>query len=53
MLGIKRYIKIKAEANPYDPKYAGYLTKRRNHKESRLLPALSAREYRALTMAKT
>ena len=47
MLGIKRYIKIKAVANPYDPKYAGYLAKRRNRKESRLLPALSAREYRA------
>lgn len=51
MLGIKRYIKIKAEANPYDPKYAGYLALRRNRKESRLLPALTAREYRAKAVA--
>ena len=47
MVGIKRYVKIKAAANPYDPSHAGYLAKRRNCKESRLLPALSARQYRA------
>ena len=46
-LGIKRHIKIKAKANPYDPTYAGYIWRRKNQKESRLLPALSAREYRA------
>ena len=45
-LGIKRYIKIKADANPYDPKYGYYFWRRRNQKETRLLPALSAREYR-------
>ena len=46
-LGIKRHIKIKAKANPYDPSHAGYIWRRKNQKESRLLPALSAREYRA------
>jgi RNA-directed DNA polymerase len=45
-LGIKRYIKIKADANPYDPEYARYFWRRRKHRESRFLPALSAREYR-------
>jgi len=46
-IGIKRHIKIKAKANPYDSSYAGYIWRRKNHKESRLLPVLSAREYRA------
>jgi RNA-directed DNA polymerase len=46
-LGIKRYIKIKADANPYDPRYAGYIWLRKHRKETRLLPALSAKEYRA------
>ncbi len=50
-LGIKRYIKIKADANPYEAKYAGYFWMRRNRKEARLLPALSAREYRAIKAA--
>ncbi len=50
-LGIKRYIKIKADANPYEAKYAGYIWLRRNRKEARLLPALSAREYRACKTA--
>lgn len=45
-LGIKRYIKIKADANPYDPQYAFYFWRRKRQKESRFLPALSAREYR-------
>ena len=47
-LGIRRYIKIKADANPYLPEYAGYFWRRRHDKESRLLPAMSAREYRAM-----
>jgi RNA-directed DNA polymerase len=47
-LGIKRYIKIKADANPYDPKYAAYIWLRKTRKIPRHLPALSAREYRAL-----
>jgi len=46
-IGIKRHIKIKAAANPYDPEYAAYYWRRRNKKESKLLPALSAREFRA------
>jgi RNA-directed DNA polymerase len=46
-IGIKRHIKIKAAANPYDPDYAAYFWRRRNRKESKLLPALSAREFRA------
>jgi RNA-directed DNA polymerase len=45
-LGIKRYIKIKADANPYDPQYSYYFWRRRNQKDSRLLPSLSAREHR-------
>ncbi len=46
-IGIKRYIKIKADANPYEPECANYFWQRRNRKETRLFPALSAREYRA------
>ena len=37
-IGIKRHIKIKADANPYDPGYSAYFWKRRNVKESKLLP---------------
>jgi RNA-directed DNA polymerase len=47
-IGIRRYVKIKALANPYLPEYAAYYWQRRNKKESKLLPAMSAREYRAL-----
>jgi len=47
-MGIKRYIKIKADANPYLPEYAGYYWRRKNVKGSKLLGAMSAREYRAL-----
>ena len=46
-IGIKRHIKIKAAANPYDPEYSAYFWQRRNRKDSKLLPALSAREFRA------
>lgn len=49
LIGIKRYVKIKADANPYLPEYAGYFWRRRHDKNSRLLPAMSARECRALT----
>ena len=48
-IGIKRYIKIKADANPYLPKFAGYFWRRRHDKGSKLLGAMSAREYRALS----
>jgi RNA-directed DNA polymerase len=47
-IGIRRYIKIKADANPYLPEYAKYFWRRRHDKESKLLGAMSAREYRAL-----
>ena len=47
-IGIRRHIKIKADANPYMPEYAGYFWQRRNNKEARLLGALSARAYRAM-----
>jgi RNA-directed DNA polymerase len=50
-IGIRRYIKIKADANPYLPEYAGYYWRRRHDKESRLLGAMSSREYRALKAA--
>ena len=46
-IGIKRHIKVKAAANPYLPEFAKYFWQRRNNKESKLLPALSAREFRA------
>jgi len=47
-MGIRRYVKIKAAANPYMPEYAGYFQRRRKQKESKLLPAMSARSYRAM-----
>ena len=46
-IGIKRHIKIKAAANPYDREYGSYFWQRRNRKDSRLLSALSARAFRA------
>jgi len=50
-IGIRRYIKIKADANPYLPEYAEYFWRRRHLKESKLLAALSARELRAIQAA--
>jgi RNA-directed DNA polymerase len=47
-IGIRRYVKIKAAANPYLPEYAGYFWRRRHEKGRKLLPAMSAREYRAM-----
>jgi RNA-directed DNA polymerase len=47
-IGIQRHIKIKAAANPYDPEFADYFWKRRTHKASKILPALSSRQYRAM-----
>jgi RNA-directed DNA polymerase len=47
-LGIQRYIKVKADANPYLSEYGRYFWRRRHDKGARLLPALSAREYRAM-----
>jgi RNA-directed DNA polymerase len=48
---IRRYVKIKADANPYLPEYVGYFWRRRNTKDSKLLPALSARAFRAMMTA--
>jgi len=50
-IGIRRHIKIKAEANPYLPEFAKYFWRRRHVKESKLLPGLSAREHRAMATA--
>ena len=50
-IGIRRHVKIKAAGNPYDPDYAAYFWRRRHNRESKLLPALSAREYRAIMAA--
>jgi RNA-directed DNA polymerase len=47
-IGIRRHVKIKAAANPYLPEYAWYYQRRRENKENKLLPAMSAREYRAM-----
>lgn len=47
-IGIKRHIKIKAEANPYLPEYSNYFWRRKNIKEARLLGALSHRQYQAM-----
>lgn len=47
-IGIKRYIKIKADANPYLQEYSYYFYKRKKDKSSKILPAMSAREVRAL-----
>lgn len=42
-IGIRRHIKVRADANPYLPEHARYFWQRRNKKDSRLLGALSAR----------
>jgi RNA-directed DNA polymerase len=51
LLGIKRHIKIKADANPYLPEQGYYFVRRRHDKESRYLKGHSAREHLALTAA--
>jgi len=50
-IGIRRYIKIKADANPYLQEYAKYFWRRRHDKESKLLAAMSARELRVMNAA--
>jgi len=47
-IGIRRYVKIRADANPYVPEYAPYFWQRRHDKTSKLLPAMSARQLRAM-----
>jgi len=44
-LGIKRHIKIKADANPYLPEFGYYFWKRKNVRGACLLDALSHRQY--------
>jgi RNA-directed DNA polymerase len=51
-LGIKRHIKIKADANPYLPEYGRYYARRRHDKESKYLLGHCAQEHLALTAAK-
>jgi RNA-directed DNA polymerase len=47
-LGIRRHIKVRADANPYLSEYDTYFARRRREKDSRLLPGLSARDLSAL-----
>jgi RNA-directed DNA polymerase len=49
-IGIKRHIKIRAEANPYDPAYTEYFRQRRRP-GARLMSGLSARAVRAKAAA--
>jgi len=51
-LGIKRHIKIKADATPYLPGQGRYFARRRHDKESRYLLGHSAREHLTLTATK-
>jgi len=44
-LGIKRHIKIKADANPYLPEFGYYFWQRKNVKGTKLLDGLSHRQY--------
>jgi len=47
----RRYVKIKADANPFLREYALNFRRRKNRKDSRLLPAMSARESGAMVLA--
>jgi RNA-directed DNA polymerase len=44
-ISIRRHIKIKADVNPYDPKWAKYLQDRHSHPENRHTPAKGSDEY--------
>jgi len=48
-IGIKRHIKIKADANPYLRKYRRYYWERKHKKEAKVMSHLSAREVRRVT----
>ncbi|MFA7060300.1 MAG: group II intron reverse transcriptase/maturase [Pedobacter sp.] len=52
-LGIKRHIKIKADANPYLPEHGRYFARLRHDKPSRHLKGFTNREHRALTAVKS
>ena len=43
-IGTKRYIKIKADANPYLRKYRGYFWERRHKKDAKFRNQIPARE---------
>ena len=49
-IGIKRHIKIKADANPYLRKYRRYYWERKHKKEAKVMSHLSAREVRRATI---
>ena len=46
-INIKRYIKIKADANPYLKEYGFYYHNRKHNKDAKHLPALTSSEVRA------
>jgi RNA-directed DNA polymerase len=46
-IGIRRYVKVRADANPYLPQDEEYFRRRRQNRESKLLKALSSRQWRA------
>jgi len=50
-IGIRRYIKIKADANPYLREFTKYYWRRRHNKDSKLMAAMSARELRVMNAA--
>jgi len=50
-IGNRRYVKIRADANPYLQEYAAYFWRRRNDKESKRLGLMSACELRAMKAA--
>ncbi|MDY6862453.1 MAG: group II intron maturase-specific domain-containing protein [Thermodesulfobacteriota bacterium] len=49
-IGIKRHIKIKADANPYLSEFSYYFWRRKNIKEARLSGALSHRQYKVMRL---
>lgn len=50
-IGIRRHIKIKADANPYLPEFGRYFWERRHRRKSKELPTYTAREFRAMVAA--
>lgn len=45
-IGVKRHIKIKADANPYMPEYSRYYWERKHKRDAKFMSQLSAREMR-------
>ncbi len=48
-IGFRRYVKIKADANPYMPEHGSYFWRHRHKQESKMLLAVLARELRGMT----